>query len=258
MSDHQKWLAPLTASGRHADALAELPDGIAAMTAAIQGLLVHADWAEAYGLEATSSRHTLSVADRLDDIVRRNPATLGIARPPAQRSTGSCRDFALLLCAALRQNGVPARIRCGFAAYFDPPWEDHWLCQYWHAASRSWRLADAQIDAMLRDRQAIAFDATDVPHTQFRMAGEAWLACRGGEDNALRFGHGAVTGLWFIGINVVRDHLVLNGRITSGWDRWREAPEPLQRVSEQDFARLDRLAREPEQGLIDGPPQWLA
>lgn len=258
MSDQVRWLEPLVLPGRHSDDLSALPADLAVMREAIQGLLIHADWEQAYGLDATPARHTLSVAERLDDIVRRNPAPLDIVRPPDQRSTGSCRDFALLLCTALRHSGVPARMRCGFAAYFAAPWEDHWLCEYWHAPTRSWQLADAQIDAMLRERQSIDFDANNVPRSMFRTAGEAWLACSEGQDVAARFGHGTVTGLWFIAVNVVRDHFVLNGRITSAWDRWREAPEPLRHIADHDFPWLDSLAREPVQTLLDARPHWLA
>lgn len=199
---------------------------------------------------------TLSVAERLDDAMQRDPAPLGTIRPAARRSTGSCRDFALLLCAALRSKAVPARTRCGFAAYFDAAWEDHWVCEYWDAATRTWRLADAQIDAMLRQRQSIDFDAIDVPRTMFRTAGEAWLACRAGTDPAV-FGHGDVTGLWFVGVNVVRDHCALNGCKTSDWDRWREASPDRRTVQREDVALLDSLAREPMQALSQLRPNWL-
>jgi hypothetical protein len=45
----------------------------------------------------------------------------------AKRLVGNCRDFSTMLCAMLRHQGVPARARCGFGAYFLPNhYEDHW------------------------------------------------------------------------------------------------------------------------------------
>ena len=228
------------------------------MIRAIQGVLLHADWAEAYGVTGPLPRHTLSVAERLDDIAQRKAAPLDYQRLPEQRSTGSCRDFALLLTAALRAKSIPARIRCGFAAYFQPHWEDHWVCQYWDAASGTWRLADAQIDAMLATRLAIAFDPADIPRAQFRTAGEAWLDCRKNGEDVGRFGHGAVTGQWFTAINVVRDHLALNGFVTSDWDRWREAADAVRRVDQDHLAWLDDLAGSPERAPTKRQPDWLA
>lgn len=246
----------MTAPGRHLEALSGLSGGVAELVDAIQGVLLHADWASVHGLEGPLARHTLPVADRLDDILRRDPAPLGTRRPPARRSTGSCRDFALMLCAALRCKVVPARVRCGFAAYFNAAWEDHWVCEYWDGATGTWRLADAQIDAMLRQRQAMNFAATDVPRSMFMTAGEAWLACRVAADPA-SFGHGDTTGLWFVGVNVVRDHLALNGRETSDWDRWREAPVERRMVRQDDVTWLDDLARSPFQRPGGPGPGWL-
>nr|WP_246715041.1 hypothetical protein [Rhizobium sp. BK196] len=34
-----------------------------------------------------------------------------------------------MLCAFLRNKGIPARVRCGFASYFSAEWEHHWLCE---------------------------------------------------------------------------------------------------------------------------------
>jgi transglutaminase-like putative cysteine protease len=50
---------------------------------------------------------------------------------------GRCNSYALMLVSMLRANGVPARSRCGFGAYFNPPkFEDHWVCEYWNADRR--------------------------------------------------------------------------------------------------------------------------
>ena len=47
----------------------------------------------------------------------------------------------------LRHRRIPARLRCGFAAYFDRGrWEDHWICEYWRPAEGRWCRVDAQLD----------------------------------------------------------------------------------------------------------------
>jgi len=169
MEGADRWLAhsQMSDPGRHAGAIATLPAGIETLHQIIQGVLVHADWAREYGLDETTldptARKTLPIAERLDDVLKRDPRPLGVQRPADKRSTGTCRDFALALCSFLRCSGVPARVRCGFAAYFGGAWEDHWVCEYWDSETGTWRLSDAQIDHMLRQRNRIEFDSTDVP-----------------------------------------------------------------------------------------------
>ncbi len=127
-----------------------------------------------------------------------------------------------MLCGMLRQQAVPARVRCGFAAYFRREWEDHWICEYWRDGR--WRRADAQLDRIIAPSLGIDFDLTDLPEDMFITAGEAWRRCRSGEADPMKFGHGEqAVGLWFVRVNVVRDHHSVNGRETSDWDTWRQA-----------------------------------
>ena len=170
---------------------------------------------------------------------------------------GTCRDFALMLCGLLRHRGVPARIRCGFAAYFTTPWEDHWVCEYWHAAHQAWRLCDAQLDPVLRRHFGIGFDPTDVPRAMFLTADAAWASCRGGGADPDLFGHGSVTGAWFMKVNLIRDHYVLHGRETSPWDAWRAAPAALRAVTEEDAAALDALAAGTARIFRERAPDWI-
>jgi hypothetical protein len=87
----------------------------------------------------------------------------------------------------LRANGVPARSRCGFGAYFNPPkFEDHWVCEYWDAERRRWALADAQLDAVWCEKISVSFEACDVPREQFLTAADAWRRYRHGEPADVR------------------------------------------------------------------------
>jgi len=244
----------------HAAALTDLPSDISLLSGIIQGLLVHSDWLTAYGLGNgqlhADSRRTLPVTDRLADVLERDARPLQITRSPDKRAVGTCRDFALMLCSVLRSKRVPSRLRCGFAAYFSGGWEDHWVCEYWDGAARRWRLSDPQLDVVLRERLGIKFESTDVPRQSFVTAGKAWQDCRAGRSEPARFGHGEAAGLWFIMVNVVRDHYALNGREISEWDAWREASSEMQAVREHDVALLDDLAATPERELIEVVPPW--
>jgi hypothetical protein len=244
----------------HAAAVADFPSEIGFLNGIVQGILVHSDWLTAYGLEETEfdavSRTTLPIANLLDSIFKTDAQRVQIRRPPEKRAVGTCRDFALMLCSFLRVKGVPSRVRCGFAAYFGSNWEDHWVCEYWDEHARLWRLSDPQIDEMLKDRCHIDFDPTDVPRHAFATAGQVWFDCRAGRSDPRRFGHGTVTGSWFIKINVVRDHYALNGRETSAWDDWRAAPASKRAVGEQETALLDDLAAHPEQQFVQVDPDF--
>lgn len=260
---HDIWIAhtPFSDPGFHAGALAALPAGVSRLVEIIQGLLVHSSWLDEYGLDGSkfdaTVRTTLPVARRLDHILAKDSRPLEVSRPADGRSIGTCRDYALMLCSFLRTKGIPARVRCGFATYFHDGWEDHWVTEYLDAHTGLWRLADAQIDIMLRRRNRIAFDPADMPRDVFLTAGEAWLKCRRAEADPDTFGHGDTVGPWFMKVNVLRDHHVLNSRETSDWDRWREAALSRRSVSKDDIAVLDDLAAHPDQKLVALVPDWL-
>jgi hypothetical protein len=248
--------------GHHQAVLAVLPSEISALNSIIQGLLLHCDWLPDYGLDANhhsvASRQTLPIADRLTGIVARDNRPLRTPRSADQRAVGTCRDFALMLCSILRCKGIPARVRCGFAAYFGTGWEDHWVCEYWDDAACTWRLSDPQLDGIVRSKCRIDFDPTNVPRDLFVTAGQAWSDCRAGRSDPDRFGKSDFAGLWFVRLNVVRDHHALNGREVSIWDSWRAASPATRVVSDHEIVWLDDLAERPDQALAEVDPEWLA
>ena len=252
--------ADMSNPGPHAALLNDLPADVGALVGVIQGLLIHADWLDDYLLDkqraAAHSRETLSIAERLGQILEIDPSPLRAPRPPGSRSIGTCRDYSLMLCSFLRSRGVPARLRCGFASYFGDNWEDHWVCEYWDRPAGTWRLADAQLDEKLREKLEIRFDPAKVPRRSFMAAGAAWRECRAGRDDPDRFGHGVAAGLWFVKVNVLRDHHALNNRETSPWDGWRDAPIASRIVYDSEKSFLDRVAAEPASALVDVAPDW--
>ncbi|HKU43092.1 MAG TPA: transglutaminase domain-containing protein, partial [Polyangiales bacterium] len=146
--------------------------------------------------------------------------------------------------AALKQRGVPARARVGFADYFKPGhFEDHWVCEYWNAAQQRWVLVDPQLDDVQRKAKNIDFDPLDVPPDRFLIAGAAYRQCRTGERDPERFGISFVGlyGLWFVAANILRDAAALNGVEMLPWDIWGGMKQG--ELSAEDLAFFDQLAR---------------
>lgn len=237
-----------------------LPVDVGALCRVVQGVLLHSDWIAAYGVDEvqlrTVSRETLPLAERLRQIADLDGGALTEERPADRRAVGTCRDYALMLCGMLRQQGVPARVRCGFAAYFRKDWEDHWICEYWREGR--WRRADAQLDRIIAPRLGIGFNLADLPVDMFITAGQAWQRCRSGEADPSSFGHGEqASGLWFVRVNVVRDLHSVNGRETSDWDMWRQATAADHVMSDAACAQTDELAARPDSPLAAPNPPWL-
>jgi hypothetical protein len=261
----QRWMqqTPMSDPAQQAFLLENLPADVGELCRIVQGVLIHLEWIAAYGLSATDlarpSRETLSLSDRLRGVANAGPQPLAQPRQPKARSPGTCRDFALMLCGLLRHQGVPARVRCGFAAYFRAgPWEDHWICEYWLQGERRWRRVDAQLDDVLTKHLGIDFDPTDLPPDMFLCAGDAWLRCRAGQADAADFGHGTTRGMWFIRVNVMRDHLVLNSSEVSAWDTWRDAGAGHHLLSDDEHRMADAIAAEPAQATKMIAPPWIA
>jgi len=237
--------------GRHAALFNELPRDPGALAKTVQGLLIHQHIAPAYGVTLSRDQqaqpHVRAVEKILDDILTRDGRPLSAERATNERQVGVCRHFTLLHMAMLRTQGIPARARCGFGAYFEEgKYLDHWVTEYWDEATKSWVLFDAQIDDRQRELFKIGFDTADVPRDQFVVAGDAWSACRSGRADPNAFGILDMHGLWFIAGNLVRDVAALNNREMLPWDVWGAM---RRQDSELDVAFFDRLAivsREPD------------
>ena len=246
--------SPMTDPGEASALIDPLPHDVAALTRLIQGLGIYDVVArDFYGFEAPENRlseiHLRPIAKRLARIMELDDQPLHIARKPERRALQRCNSFALMLVTMFRAKGVPARSRCGFAAYFNPPnFEDHWVCEYWDAQDRRWRLADPQIDDVWRRRLGIHFDTLDLPRTQFLTASDAWRRCRSGEADEQQFGisFAGLRGLWFVAGSLVRDMAALNKMEMAPWDVWGAQPQPRAEFDLAFFDELAALTRDPE------------
>jgi hypothetical protein len=182
-----------TSLGEFADEVDALPTDVGAIAQFVQGLVIHEALAPFYGVTLAADRREekqlhgaaamLACSRRLGD----GPLTDG--RAPDRRVVGVCRHFATLFVACARRKGIPARARCGFANYFKPGKNlDHWVGEYWNAGERRWVLVDAQVDEPQAKFYRPSFDLLDVPRDRFRVAGDAWVACRTGGADPMTFG----------------------------------------------------------------------
>lgn len=240
----------MTALGAHADEFRALPRDLAPLCELVQGVLIHRDIAPwLYGLTLTEAQrddgHLRPMAQMLSRIHALDARPLTDARDVGHRLPSVCRHFSLMLCSILRAQGVPARPRCGFGAYFTRgKFEDHWVCEYWNAAEKRWILVDAQLDAIQRKALNINFDPTDTPRNKFIIAGDAWQMCRSGGADPAAFGltHIHESGLWFIAGNVLRDLASLNKMEMLPWDVWGAMDMNDAALTDEKKALLDRVA----------------
>ncbi|GAA1365567.1 transglutaminase-like domain-containing protein [Streptomyces beijiangensis] len=227
------------------DPCSTVPAGTARELAAlVRNVLIHREEGALFGFTLPEDRRdeaeTRYAADILGVLRARSPRPLTGARAPEERFAGTCRDFALLLCTLLRASGIPARVRCGFAAYFAPgAFEDHWVTEYWDGG-RGWRLADPQLPGVYDT----GFDPLDVPRDQFLVAGEAWRRIRREEADPGTFGVQVIglSGAWFVRSDVVRDLAALCRVEVLPWDAWGLTDQPELVLSKEELTLLDTVA----------------
>lgn len=181
-----------------------------------------------------------------------------------QRLLGNCRDLSILMCAILRHHGVPARVRSGFATFFDPERRfDHWVCEYWKPDEQRWVSVDTwmsqvqyeqeRLDPTLRAGLAgllnFGYNPLDVCAEHFVTGAQAWQRCRTHSDDPDRFGtYGDLQGLWFVRDNLLRDFLCLNKIEVLPWDCWGIMSGKRESPLATELERLDQIANATEGG----------
>ena len=247
----------MTSGGKHAAALEKLPCDPAALVSVVQGLTVHEYAAsDFYGFaipqERKNESHIRSAEKMLDRIFALDRRPLVVPRDVEERLVGVCHHFVVLLTAMLRAKGMPARMRYGFGAYFNPGlFEDHSICEYWNAAESRWVLLDPQFDEVWRERLKMRHDTLHVPRDRYLIGADAWAKYRAGEADASQFGifKGELRGAWFIAGVLIRDLAALNKMEMLQWDVWGAMPRPQESISDERLAFFDRIAaltRDPE------------
>jgi len=160
-------------------------------------------------------------------------------RPTGQRVVGTCRHFAVLSTAFLRSVGTPARARCGFAAYFEPPKKvDHWIVEVWSGDDERW----VRVDPEHLDRPTpMPVRCDDLSPGDFLAAGEAWQLVRSGRDDAASYGVFG-TDHWGAGEirgNAMRDLASVAAKVeVLPWDEWGPMAASYEGTTGDDFDEL--------------------
>jgi hypothetical protein len=242
----------MSAPRKKAAWLCDLPENVPALCRMVQGLLIHEAWARSYGVSMPAERGQESgirmVSEKIERILRLDNRPLVEHRPPALRLFSVCRDFALLLASLLRHKGIPARVRFGFATYFNPPgmagFGEHVVTEYWHAQNKKWVLVDAQLDELQCEAVNLSFDPCDVPREAYLTADVAWQLCRKGEADPKDFGFlPDFTGLWYVKGHLARDIAALNKVEMLCWDYWGIFERGDFDLPDDDLELLDQAAK---------------
>jgi hypothetical protein len=238
--------SPYSDPGPHATLLDAVPTDPASLHAAVTAAVVH------YRAGATppTPDQLADVDGRwvetiLDTATRRAPGrALTDPRDPAQQVGGCCRDHALLAVAILREHGIPARTRLGFAGYLDEGFRtDHVVAERWEPGR--WVRFDPELAAGSR-----AFDVHDLATGEgapFETAAEAWLAYREGRTDLAAYG--VAPGLPELGGPTIVQRYVLGDlahRMRTElllWDAWGTSRFFRSPVDPRDAALTDRVAR---------------
>jgi hypothetical protein len=249
---HTYWSDP----GAHRARLSELSDDPATIADRLEEFVIHHDIARQLRVgvpEAAETDRGLRRASLLlAEAIARDPSPLTKHRSIENYLYVTCRDFALLAVSTLREHQVPARLRVGFASYFNSGlWLDHWVCE--HRAGTAWSLLDAQLGPRARAGLRIGFDIADVPESGWRSAASIWRSVRAGELDPSLCGlpSAGIAGEWWIAASVVRDAGALAGIEGLPWDAWGLASSfhSTREVTREQADQVDLLA-----AAIDPPP----
>ncbi|MFF2083413.1 transglutaminase domain-containing protein [Nocardia sp. NPDC058176] len=200
--------------------LAPIPTGIVDICRLAPGLVLQPTDAKTLDIPADrfSENQIRPAAELIGALLALDPAPVTVAREPAHRVIGTCRHFAVITCALLRYRGIAARVRCGFATYFQPGQGlDHWITEYWHDGESRWVRIDSEILG-----QTILERPEDLRPGEFLSGGEAWIAFRAGRLDATTFGV-CGTDNWGpaeIRGNAIKDLAALNKIEMLPWDEW--------------------------------------
>jgi hypothetical protein len=150
-----------------------LPSNPATIPDALENFVIHHAIARQMGIgvpeRAEPDRNLRTVERIVSALVERDDRPLTEHRHISNYLYGTCHDFALLATGTLRHYGVPARLRVGYAGYFNPgKWEYHWVCEYRRGGR--WALLDGQLGPIARDGFKVKFpvDAMSAGGVAFR------------------------------------------------------------------------------------------
>ncbi|HWQ73020.1 MAG TPA: excinuclease ABC subunit UvrA [Desulfitobacteriaceae bacterium] len=241
----------ITDPKQYTNELDALPDDTGNLLRTVQGLIIHGALGELYGINFSkrqSNEELLrTVPQMLEAIFKLDNRPLTETRPPEQRMVGMCRDSALLLVSFLRHKKVPARVRAGFAGYFDSDlmYEDHWVAEFYDAGQGRWVRMDVQVDEIQKKHYGITFNTLDMDaNSGYFLAGDAWKKSRLGECHPEDFGYNINWKGWHsLKGNLLHDFNCLQEFELMPWDLWTElSTKKFRELSKSEKELLDEMA----------------
>jgi len=246
VTDHARHTS-YTFPGAYCSLLQALPTAPAELSAVARNVIVHYRASGETLPEATRAEiNSRWIEAALAADQSRHPGPLEAAREKTDRVQGCCRDHTLLCVAALREHGVPARSRVGFAGYFVDGWHhDHVVVEAWIGGR--WQRFDSEVEAPLPGLEHpmnLEFDAPG--GSGFVTAATAWSALRRGELDVSNHGVDPSMPL-FSGERFVFDEVIYEIAHRFGdelllWDSWGRIGMPGSAVSDEDATWMDEVA----------------
>jgi excinuclease ABC subunit A len=243
--DFYRQQSEITEPGPYGRYLDDLPHDVAGLVQVVRYLLL-SPYKKQYSAQRPSPLVNngfgiRAIAEMLAYLVERDGHSFTQPRQLAHALFANCRNFAVLLVAMLRHQGIPARLRIGFAGYLGGnAWWDHRLAEYWSAGEGRWVLVDAMWDG----RSSI--NRLDILHQPgFYLAGQAWLLCRAGQLNPQQFADSPTDrGLPMIRYALLHDFDALNKMELLGCDAWHPLIDKEETaVTPTEYTFLDKIAR---------------
>jgi hypothetical protein len=194
-------------------------------------------------IETRDDIHLRWLADQLAMDQLRHELPLDADRPVGERLQGCCRDHTLFAIAVLRQHGVPARSRVGFAGYFDPEWHhDHVVAEYWDG--ERWRRFDPEIDAawnLLPD----PLDLEIGERAPFQSAAQVFSLMQSGELDPASYGvtpGDVFSGERFVVAEVFYELAHRYGDEVLLWDGWGAVPSVARPIEPEVLTLVGEVA----------------
>ena len=241
-----EWTHP----GEHAAMYSDLPHSQARLCELIKCQLIHPfelhKFRAELGHEWRFEDLDFSTAGgMLEGLARRGRPELSFSRTPSERLAVGCWHHGLLLSSMLRHQGVPVRMRAGFAGYIGQGsglHVGHVICETWNEKHNRWLLVDP-------DRKRVDFS-----RDEFEFACEAWESIRNGADaSTYRSAHyeGAAAVVHLLSVDL-RSVLCQESPYWYSPEIVRTDTGSLGTLDGRELAMLDRLAvclRDPDAHL---------
>ncbi len=154
----------------------------------------------------------VTTAAMLAELFRRDKRGFTMEMKVENKLILTCRFAAILMASILKSKGIPARVRSGFAGYWDGAEvsSDHWITQYWNKKEKRWVTID--VDGSFHE---VGFNLYDIPDGKFDYSADAWIGVRNGTIDGTHFWNaGGYEGLTAISLELFYDyHCLMNNEI---------------------------------------------